>query len=102
MADDDDNTGALFPDPAAVEGASGHSSPKSAQSRNHPPMSPDQLRAVGEELFGRWGWQTRLAEALRVDGSTVRRWLSGATVIPGPAAVAMELLVERRRTGWDR
>jgi DNA-binding transcriptional regulator YiaG len=57
-------------------------------------MSPDELRAIGERLWGRWGWQTRMAETLRVDGSTVRRWLSGATAIPGPAAVALELLVE--------
>lgn len=58
-------------------------------------MSPDELRAIGERLWGRWGWQTRMAEALRVDGSTVRRWLSGATTIPGPAEVALELMVER-------
>lgn len=57
-------------------------------------MSPDELRAIGERLWGRWGWQTRMAEALRVDGSTVRRWLSGATTIPGPAEVALELMVE--------
>lgn len=64
-------------------------------------MSPDELRAIGERLWGRWGWQTRMAEALRVDGSTVRRWLSGATTIPGPAEVALELMVEMsvRRQG---
>jgi hypothetical protein len=37
------------------------------------------------------------AKALRVDGSTVRRWLSGASSIPGPAEVALELLLERKR-----
>lgn len=57
-------------------------------------MSPDELRATGERLWGRWGWQTRMAEALRVDGSTVRRWLSGASTIPGPAEVALELLMQ--------
>jgi hypothetical protein len=62
-------------------------------------MSPDELRAIGERLWGRWGWQTRMAETLRVDGSTVRRWLSGATTIPGPAEVALELLLERREAG---
>ena len=56
-------------------------------------MSPDSLRAAGEALWGRWGWQTRMAETLRVDGSTVRRWLSGATHVPGPAEVALELLL---------
>jgi hypothetical protein len=57
-------------------------------------MSPDELRAMGERLWGRWGWQTRMAETLRVDGSTVRRWLSGASTIPGPAEVALELLLQ--------
>ena len=57
-------------------------------------MSPDELRAMGERLWGRWGWQTRMAETLRVDGSTVRRWLSGASTIPGPAEVALELLLK--------
>ena len=57
-------------------------------------MSPDELRAMGERLWGRWGWQTRMAETLRVDGSTVRRWLSGASTIPGSAEVALELLLK--------
>jgi len=35
-----------------------------------------------------------MVETLRVDGSTVRRWLSGATHIPGPAQVALELLLQ--------
>jgi DNA-binding transcriptional regulator YiaG len=74
-------------------------------------MSPDELRAMGERLWGRWGWQTRMAETLRVDGSTVRRWLSGASTIPGPAEVALELLLKEaertnenpnRPTGPDR
>ena len=56
-------------------------------------MTPDTLKAIGEKLFGGWGWQTKLAKALRVDGSTVRRWISGASVIPGPAEVALELLL---------
>ena len=72
-------------------------------------MTPADLQASGEWLFGRWGWQTRLAERLRVDGSTVRRWLSGKMPIPGVAAVAIELLVqitelerESKFKGWKR
>ena len=60
-------------------------------------MMPPELRAIGEELYGRWGWQTKLARTLRVDGSTVRRWLSGASAIPGPAEVALQLLLEKHR-----
>ena len=59
-------------------------------------MTPDDLRKQGEALYGRWGWQTRLARALKVDGSTVRRWLSGASSIPGPAEVAIDLMVEMK------
>jgi hypothetical protein len=55
-------------------------------------MTPSRLREIGIELFGEWGWQTRVAEALQVDGSTVRRWVSGAVPIPGPASVALECL----------
>lgn len=61
-------------------------------------MTSDTLRVIGEELFGPWGWQTKLAKALRVDGSTVRRWISGATAIPGPAEVALELLLQSHQT----
>ncbi|PJD97483.1 MAG: hypothetical protein CK425_02320 [Parachlamydia sp.] len=61
-------------------------------------MTSDTLRVIGEELFGPWGWQTKLAKALRVDGSTVRRWISGATAIPGPAEVALELLLLSHQT----
>ncbi|MBL0338794.1 MAG: hypothetical protein IPP67_06430 [Rhodospirillaceae bacterium] len=57
-------------------------------------MSPQELRCIGETLYGRWGWQTKIAQALRVDGSTVRRWIAGTTAIPGPAAVALELLLK--------
>ena len=57
-------------------------------------VTPEDLRLAGERLFGRWGWQTRLAEALEVDGSTVRRWVSGAVPLPSPAKVAIRLMLE--------
>ena len=57
-------------------------------------MTPEELRDAGETLYGNWGWQTRMAETLKVDSSTVRRWLSGRVAIPGPAEVALELLLK--------
>lgn len=55
-------------------------------------MKPTELRKLSIELFGERAWQTRLAEALEVDGSTVRRWVSGAVPIPNPVAVAVRCL----------
>lgn len=59
-------------------------------------LTPDDLALAGAQLFGRWGWQTRLAEALEVDGSTVRRWVSGAVTVPQPAKVAIRLMLAAR------
>jgi len=60
------------------------------------PLDPDGLKLVGEALFGSWGWQTRLAEALEVDGSTVRRWVSGAVAVPNPVKVALRLMLQAK------
>lgn len=57
-------------------------------------MTPEQLREAGERLYGDWGWQTKMAEVLKVDSSTVRRWLAGKVAIPGPVEVALELLLK--------
>ncbi|KQW86599.1 hypothetical protein [Brevundimonas sp. Root1279] len=62
-------------------------------------LTPEDLALAGERLFGRWGWQTRLAEALEVDGSTVRRWVSGAVAVPNPAKVAIRLMLTAREAG---
>ncbi|STX41442.1 Uncharacterised protein [Legionella donaldsonii] len=59
-------------------------------------MTSEELVLIGEKLFGNWGWQTKLAKALRVDASTVRRWVSGHSTIPGPVEVALELLLKEK------
>lgn len=58
-------------------------------------MTPSELIAAGMKLYGNWGWQSRLAEALGVDASTVRRWVSGQVPVPGPVAVAVRHMVEK-------
>ncbi len=61
--------------------------------------TPADLAVAGKRLFGAWGWQTRLAAALEVDGSTVRRWVSGATPIPNPVKVAIRLMLAAKGAG---
>ncbi len=60
-------------------------------------MSPQELSRIGVKLWGAWGWQIRMAEALMVDGSTVRRWVSGAVPIPGPVEAALRCFEERNK-----
>lgn len=51
-------------------------------------MTGDELRTAAQ---ARWPdrWQKELAAYLRSDVSTVRRWVSGRTPIPGPVEAAM-------------
>lgn len=51
-------------------------------------MQKEELKRIGPRLYG-FGWQTRMAEALGVDTSTVRRWVSGAVPIPNPVEAAL-------------
>lgn len=53
-------------------------------------MNGDELRAIAVKLYGERGWQTSLAEALEVDTSSIRRWVSGAIPVPGPVAAAVK------------
>lgn len=62
-------------------------------------MTPQQLAEVGVELYGERAWQTRMAESLGVDGSTVRRWVSGAVPVPTTATAALRCFLERKRAG---
>ena len=58
-------------------------------------MTPKQLTEAAIKLYGERGWQTRLAEELGVDGSTVRRWISGAVPVTATAAAAVRCFVSR-------
>lgn len=62
-------------------------------------MSPAELRSACVKLYGERGWQTKLATALDVDGSTVRRWTSGAVPVPGPAAAAIRCFLKFKPKG---
>lgn len=62
--------------------------PAVAQAVTFKPATPADLKRLGPKMFG-LGWQTRMAEALGVDASSVRRWISGAVPIPGPVSTAL-------------
>ena len=59
-------------------------------------MTIRELKEVGPLLYG-YGWQTRMAEALGVDASSVRRWVSGAIPIPGPVAAALRCFAREKK-----
>lgn len=66
-------------------------------------MSRDEKRAelmrLGPLLFGVYGWQTKVARSLMVDGSTVRRWISGDSEVPGPAIAALLCFARQPASG---
>ena len=64
-------------------------------------MAFDQMTSVGlRQLavtrYGQKRWQKELAAELRTDVSTVRRWLSGRTPIPGPVEAWASLVAKGR------
>lgn len=62
-------------------------------------MTPGAIKAARKRLGLT---QSGLAEVLRMGGNggrTVRRWEGGEIPITGPAAVAIELLVQAKKAG---
>lgn len=59
-------------------------------------MTAMELKISAIALFGPKGWQSRLAEALGVDVSSVRRWTSAQIDVPGPVAAAVRCFLERK------
>lgn len=55
-------------------------------------MNGQQLKQIAVRLYGEYGWQTRLAQALGRDVSTVRRWTSGQIPVPAVVAIAVKAL----------
>jgi len=52
-------------------------------------MTGDELKSTAIKIYGKWGWQTKLAAALGVNASSVRRWVSGELPVPGPVSAAV-------------
>ena len=63
-------------------------------------MSPDKLRKAAIEIFGKRGWTSDLAAALKRDRTTIYRYVHGQLPIPGPVEAAIAAwLREFRETG---
>ena len=60
-------------------------------------MTAAELIKIGQELYGERGWQTKMAAALEVDTSTIRRWIY-ANSVPGPAAAALQCFKRELRS----
>lgn len=58
-------------------------------------MEIDKFSQIGADLFGN-SWQTRMARSLGVDGSSVRRWLSGKIAVPPVVEAYLETMQQRQ------
>jgi len=58
-------------------------------------MDVEELKRAGQDLFGN-SWQTRLARALGIDSSTVRRWISSNIPMPGYVEAFLAVMGERQ------
>lgn len=58
-------------------------------------MDTETFRRLGEDLFGN-GWQSRMARALGVDGSTVRRWIGSTMQIPPQISAYLRMMAQRQ------
>ncbi len=58
-------------------------------------MDNEDFKRLGAELLG-YGWQTRLAKALGIDASTVRRWVSGALPVQPGAVAYLDMHAQRQ------
>jgi hypothetical protein len=56
-----------------------------------------ELVKIGQKLYGERGWQTKMAAALEVDTSTIRRWMY-ADSVPGPAAAALKCFLREQKS----
>ena len=63
-------------------------------------MTATRLKELCSRLYGSARWQTALAQELRVNDRTVRRWASGTARIPHPVALCVKLMVFLDELSW--
>lgn len=59
-------------------------------------MTADEFKTACERLWGET-WKPHASESLRVDVSTISRWMNGKVTIPGPVVAALECLTKAAR-----
>ena len=64
-------------------------------------MTPDQLRAAGEALYGN-RWQRQLSAELGIAERTMRRWLAGRFAIPADVATRIKAIARKRAAALAR
>jgi hypothetical protein len=65
-------------------------------------MKADEFTAKASTLLGGHGWQARMARALDTNTSTVGRWASGRTPVPGSVEAVLEFLIATPKAYWPR
>ena len=60
-------------------------------------MNANEFTTQGTRLYGRHGWKSELADALKISRTTVWRYAKGERPIPESVALALETLAERQR-----
>lgn len=63
------------------------------------PLGPDMLQRIGEYLYDHpTRWKTKMAYDLQTGVNTINNWAARPQRrgVPGPAVVALRLLVERK------
>lgn len=59
-------------------------------------MTPEKFERAGKILFGP-AWKPRLANALKIDVTSVWRYASGQINVPGPVETAIRLMLWKKR-----
>ena len=58
--------------------------------RGNSDMTPKALREACEHIFGSSAWVSDAVPWLRVNRTTIFRWLSGESKVPGPVQTLIE------------
>ncbi len=59
-------------------------------------MAPDELKRIGATLYEH-GWQTKLAELIKIDARTMRAYIAGKYRIPRPTVILIRLIAAHKQ-----